>query len=333
MSRTRWAVVALSFAAMLGVSTWIVWNALSKHGSLPAVPLWAHAMALAFVALEIASRGAKVQWGAWSVSIRVPFWTAVRMSLGGDLASCLTPSRTGAEPARFLVLKETRMPAPHILIVLFIELVMELTSLIAVGIGLWLIFDGSAVLLGILTTIIATYSAFFLLVAIGGTFAAKRRAGGPPPTWIRKLGLHAGHWRGIQRSLRHVRESMLALKSARPGPLLVAFGTSLIHMLAKLAVLPVIVWGVDHAVPLSSLVMWPLVLIYGGSMAPAPGGGGAVEFGFQKALSGQIAPSLLAASMLWWRFYTFYIYILLGSLAGGSTVLRALRPKRPLTAA
>ena len=125
---------------------------------------------------------------------------------------------------------------------------------------------------------------------------------------------------------------MTALKSAKVSWLLAAFGASLIHVLARLAILPAIVWSVDRLPQLSSLVMWPLVLIYGGSMAPAPGGGGAVEFGFHKALSGELAPSLLAASMIWWRFYTFYLYIILGALAGGSTVLRALRPRPILTA-
>jgi glycosyltransferase 2 family protein len=34
---------------------------------------------------------------------------------------------------------------------------------------------------------------------------------------------------------------------------------------------------------------------------------------------------LFAAALIWWRFYTFYIYILLGALAAGNTVLRAVR--------
>jgi glycosyltransferase 2 family protein len=34
---------------------------------------------------------------------------------------------------------------------------------------------------------------------------------------------------------------------------------------------------------------------------------------------------VFGAALLWWRFYTFYVYILLGGLAAGRTVLRALR--------
>ncbi len=58
---------------------------------------------------------------------------------------------------------------------------------------------------------------------------------------------------------------------------------------------------------------------------PAPGGGGAVEVAFRAALGGAIPASLFAASLIWWRFYTFYNYLLLGAVAAGNTVLRAVR--------
>ena len=38
-----------------------------------------------------------------------------------------------------------------------------------------------------------------------------------------------------------------------------------------------------------------------------------------------IGPSLFAAALLWWRFYTFYIYIVLGAIVAGGTVIRAVR--------
>jgi glycosyltransferase 2 family protein len=40
-----------------------------------------------------------------------------------------------------------------------------------------------------------------------------------------------------------------------------------------------------------------------------------------------LTASVLGGALLWWRFYTFYLYLLLGALAAGSTVLRALREK------
>ena len=310
---------------MLAISGWIVWSAMGKNGGLPALPLWTHALALTLVLVEAASRSVKIQWGAHALRIPLSYSAAVRTSLGGDFASCLTPSRSGAEPARFLVLAETRMPTAHILLVLFLELLMEAGTFVAVGIGAWLVLGGSATMLGFLTTILVGYVALLFGIATFGLFLAQRNASGPPPRWIRSFGLHAGHWRGIQRSLRHLRTSFGAFRHAKKRLIVAAFGASVVHVSAKLAVLPVIVWSVDSTAKLSGLVLWPLVLIYGASVAPAPGGGGAIEFGFMKAFGGVLSSPVLAASLVWWRFYTFYLYIILGALAGGTTVLRALR--------
>ena len=36
---------------------------------------------------------------------------------------------------------------------------------------------------------------------------------------------------------------------------------------------------------------------------------------------------MFGASLVWWRFYTFYLYILLGGIVAGGTVVRALRTR------
>lgn len=107
-----------------------------------------------------------------------------------------------------------------------------------------------------------------------------------------------------------------------------AFFASLVHVGLRLAVLPVVALALDPGLSLSSLVLWPLVFLYGGAVAPAPGGGGAVEFGFQYAYSGTMSPAVLGGALLWWRFYSFYLYILLGGLSVGGTVLKSLRTQR-----
>jgi uncharacterized protein (TIRG00374 family) len=129
----------------------------------------------------------------------------------------------------------------------------------------------------------------------------------------------------IQRALRSLRSGIAALKHARIAPMAGAFFASMLHVSLRLAVLPIIALAMNPSLPLATLVLWPLVFLYGGAVAPAPGGGGAVEFGFKFAFSGVMTPSVLGGALVWWRFYTFYLYIVLGALAAGSTVLRALR--------
>jgi hypothetical protein len=72
-------------------------------------------------------------------------------------------------------------------------------------------------------------------------------------------------------------------------------------------------------------VVWPLGIIYGAGLLPAPGGGGAVELAFRAALGGTLPPTVFGAALVWWRFYTFYIYIAVGALVAGNTALRAVR--------
>jgi hypothetical protein len=99
---------------------------------------------------------------------------------------------------------------------------------------------------------------------------------------------------------------------------------SVAHICGRLMTLPIIIAALGPDVPLTSLILWPLVLLYGGALIPAPAGGGAMEFGFSAIMRDILPVDVLAASMIWWRFYSYYIYVLLGALAAGRTVMRAL---------
>jgi glycosyltransferase 2 family protein len=72
-------------------------------------------------------------------------------------------------------------------------------------------------------------------------------------------------------------------------------------------------------------VLWPMALLYGAAVAPVPGGGGVVELAFKGALDDVLPARLIPATLIWWRTYSFYIYIVIGAIAAGGTVMRALR--------
>jgi uncharacterized protein (TIRG00374 family) len=143
------------------------------------------------------------------------------------------------------------------------------------------------------------------------------------------LGIHAGRWRAIRRALRRIRLHMGELRTARPGAMLVAFILSMIHVVLRLAVLPALVYASGFPAPTVPLIVWSLLLLYGGAIAPAPGGGGAVEFGFSMGLRNVLPPSALAGTLIWWRVYSFYLYLLAGAIVAGTTVIRAInKPPR-----
>jgi len=333
MSRTRWTLTILSFALMLGASAWVVADNWPASG-MPTLAWSAHGAALLSAVLEVMTRSRKIGAAARAVGLTLSFGTAVRTCLGGDLGAAITPARTGAEPARFLVLAESGMPVGGRVLVLFLELFLEMCSLTVVCLVLAVLFGGRGASVGGLLGLVGGYSAVILGAGVMGLVLARRNANGPPPPLVRRLGIHAGRWRALQRTLRGLRGSVESLRSANPWLMLVAMTGSIVHVLFKVAALPLLVFLGDRSLPftmdtLAPLVLWPLALFYGGVVVPAPGGGGFIEGAFAATLKDAIPAGIFAASLLWWRFYTFYLYIIAGSLAAGDAALRALRRQDP----
>ncbi|HTR79543.1 MAG TPA: lysylphosphatidylglycerol synthase transmembrane domain-containing protein [Gemmatimonadaceae bacterium] len=323
MSWKRWAFTALSFAAVFAISVYFIlrwWRA----GGAVELPPRAHLLALAAVVTEILTRSWKITWSAKAVRIRLPFMTALRTTLAGDFGASLTPARTGAEPARFLVLAEAKVPASSAFVVLYAELFLEMLSLATVIAVVAIVFRHAGFVLGALMALVGTYSLVILGVAVVAVVLARRPARLDAPPWARRLGIGDRRWPIIERWIGQVRMTVAAMHSIDLRWAGVSYLASVAHVTMRLCVLPALVLGAGGHAPLAPLALWPLGLLYGTAIVPAPGGGGAVELAFTAALSKVIGPGLFAAALLWWRFYTFYIYILLGGLAAGRTVFRAL---------
>jgi uncharacterized protein (TIRG00374 family) len=328
VSLRRWILLIVSFAVTIGITAYVLRAGFAHPGPHPMLPLWAHFAALLAVLLEIGTRAVKIHWSAAGLRIPLRFGTALRVCLGGDFAASITPARSGAEPARFLVLAEDGVaPAPSLLI-LFAELLLETWSLVLLCIVFVFLFRDEGGVLGLMTVMIGGYAVIVIGAGIAAQQLAKQHSKGPPPRLALAIGLHAGRWRAVQRALRALRTNIAGLRHARIGPMIAAFIASVVHVCLRLAVLPIIGFALDPSLPMSSLILWPLVFLYGGAVAPAPGGGGAVEIGFGVAYDNMMTPAVLGAALLWWRFYTFYLYVLLGGLSVGRTVFRALRGQR-----
>ena len=323
MPQRRWIFTALSFAAILGVSIYTIagWSTQGLNFSLP----WqAHALAILALVVEVGARTVKLSWSARSVHVRLPLTTALRTSLAGDLGASITPARSGAEPARYLVLAQAGIPASNALVVLFAELFLELLSLALVVLVVAIVFHHAGFVLGALVGVVGGYAVFVLGIGFVGYTMSRRNLGDTPPPWARRLGLHDGRWRLVRRWIARLRTSVDACRDVDLPWAIGAFVMSVIHVAVRLTVLPALVLTSVRAVPLAPLALWPLGLLYGASVVPAPGGGGAVELAFRAALGHVIPGGLFVAALVWWRFYTFYIYIILGALAAGRTALKAV---------
>lgn len=323
MTPLRWLLVLVSFAAAAGVALWVIRSHWPEGGVPLGLPWWAHLLALGAVTFELTLRSGKIALSARACGIPLQFGTAARATLGGDFATAITPARIGAEPARFLVLREAGVPTAKALLVLFLELLIELVSLVVIASVLLLVLPASGALKGV-AAMVGGYATVVLGLGAGAWAFSRRRAHGPPPRWAQGLGLRAGTWRRVQVSLRHLRDSVDALRHAKWPMMAASLACSVAHICGRLLTLPIIISALGADVPLTSLILWPLVLLYGGALIPAPAGGGAMEFGFGAIMQDILPPDVLAAALIWWRFYSYYIYVLLGALAAGRTVMRAL---------
>lgn len=297
------------------------------EGAPLGLPWWAHLLLLGAVGLEIVFRVLKITLSSKAIGLDVSFGVAARTVLGGDFAAAITPSRSGSEPARFLVLTEARVPVAGALLVLFLELFLEMLSLMVIAAVIVLAFRESGALMGSLTLTVVVYSGAVLGAAAVAWSLSRAGVDGPPPRWVSLIGIRIGGWRRIQLALQQLRDGLKSLRTANRAQMLAALAVSIIHVAFRLITLPIIVYSYRPAevVPPGPLVLWSLLLLYGASVAPAPGGGGMVELGFKLALGATIPARLVAASLIWWRVYSFYVYILIGALATGRTVMRALQ--------
>jgi hypothetical protein len=116
---------------------------LARGGGTVALPLLSHVLGGGAFLLELLSRAWKIQLSARALRVPLGFGAALRTCLGGDFGAAVTPARSGAEPARYLVLTEARVPAAGRLLILFAELVLEMFSLAAVVLVLAVAFRGA----------------------------------------------------------------------------------------------------------------------------------------------------------------------------------------------
>ncbi len=325
MTRLRWLLTALSFIAAIGVSLWVISSEVSTEGTALGLPLPAHLLALLAVALETICRSAKLSLSARAIGERLAFGAALRTSLGGDFAAAITPARSGAEPARFLILTEAGLNAPTALVILFLELALELLSLVVIAVVAVVTFQGEGGMVRAVSAMLGGYAMFVLGSGALAYLLSRGRTSGPPPDWVRSLKVNAFAWRWVQRALRHTRASVDSVRTARVGWLFLALLASLAHIAARLTILPAIVLLYHPTIDAAPLIFWPLALIYGGAAVPAPAGGGVMEVAFKAVLGDAIPSAIFGAALIWWRFYTFYIYLPLGALAAGHLVLRAMR--------
>src|SRR5205085_11776314 len=128
---------------------------------------------------------------------------------------------------------------------------------------------------------------------------SRRHVGDEAPSWARHMWLGGKRWVVIQRWFAQVRSTVDSVKHIDMRWAVASYSMSVIHVAMRLCVLPALVLGAGAQAPLAPLALWPLGLLYGAAVVPAPGGGGAVELAFRVARATVFGTYVSAAVQLW----------------------------------
>ncbi len=284
------------------------------------VPASAHALAALAVTIELLARGARVACVAAGLGLPVSLATSVRAQLAGDALGAVTPSRVGSDPAKLSVLRSGGVGIGAAGALVLAEMAAEVLVLVIAALAILALRPALWwVALGVGGYAVAVSAAW--MAAIGVTrWAAPSLE--PPRGW-RRLRLSERRWRDLFRLAHAFHLHARALRRVPARFAAAALAAGALHLAARLALLPALMSAAGATgLGFSDLVLRPFFVLYATALLPPPGGGGGVEVAFAAALGGALPPAHLAAALVWWRIYTFYLSALIGWLYLGVSNLR-----------
>ena len=302
--------VALGLTGV-AIATVLVLRRSGGPETLFVLPAANHLGALAAMSLEVVMRGARFVILGAVMGVTVPLLLATLAQLAGDGGGAVTPSRSGSDPAKALILSRHGIRGGHIGALLVGEVVAEAALLPVCALILFLLLDGVS-----LTAMVASLSwsvAALSLVGVAVWLAPTRDSSAPG--LLRRLGVTGPRWERLVAIAADFRQAAGALKRISPVRLTLLAAATVGHIGARLLVLPALAGSGFASENLAELLGWPFFLLYGAPLIPVPAGGGVIEAGFVYWVGEHLPTERLGALLFWWRFYTFHLFALAGWLA------------------
>ena len=249
---------------------------------------------------------------------------ACYVSLMGWFYSGITPGSSGGQPMQVFYLSKKKVPVGVSTSAVSIKFVLGQTATVVLvpviwlmnrpflsqqlaGVG-WLVVIGWVVhLAGVLAVLLVTFC----------TPLVQRMAG-----YLVRMGVKLRLIRDEQAMLTRLQHCIdhyqTNVKLAGRSPAEIALQTLLAVL--SLFFLQVIAVCIYHAFGLSGTSCWNLLavaymLYMGASYNPLPGASGAQEGGFLLFFRGIFPAGTISLAMLMWRFFTYYIQLILGAVA------------------
>lgn len=263
----------------------------------------AHALCLGLVAADQLTKTWRIQALARGLGYHMGFRYVFTVNVASDAAASLTPLRFGGEPVRVTGIMQGGLSVSDTIALITVEGAMEYATVIAIAIGLgwaygaewWetarahLVPAGQRALPWLALILVAGFVVVWML----------RR-------WTPRLFLH------VHGTLR---DSVRNARRMARWTVLLSLPLTIIHVVARIAVLPVLLSTLADPPPLGPVWVGSFALLYGQLFLPTPAGAGAVDLGFVNGATGD-ATAPAARLLLVWRFYTTVTGVILGLVFG-----------------
>ncbi len=308
--------VALSLTGV-AVATVLVVRSSGGPEALFVLPAGNHLAALGAMVLEVLLRGARFVVLGVVMGATVPILYATMAQLAGDGGGAVTPSRSGSDPAKALILSRHGVRGGHIGALLVGEAVSE--ALLIPVCALVLILS-LGVPINAMAATLSWPAASLTLVGLAVWLAPTRDS--TAPRLLQRLGVKGPRWERVVEVAADFRQAAGALRRISPMHMLLLAAATVGHIAARLVTLPALAGREIAAENLAQLLGWPFFLLYGAPLIPAPGGAGVIEGGFAQLVGDSLPREKLGALTFWWRFYTSHLFALVGWLVITMTTRR-----------
>lgn len=320
---------ALSILFSLSVIAVVFATTFTKEtvGYILAFNLCFLALAIGFRALALILWGVRIQVLSRALGYRVRLAHAVNMVLAGLLAGTITPGQAGGEPVRVHELYRVGVKVGDATAVVITERVLDGIILTLFGIvimtmtsSIWSTFSISMKILIAVAWIFLISVLFIPVLAIRYPERMKRLI-------MRLITWTAGKLSDTQGSSSRICEgadeeidNFFNSFSKFGGPswwgLLAGGGVTALFWIAEFMVASVILMGLGLAPSILLSFLFQIIIAIVMMIPLTPGSSGITEISTSSIYALIVPAGMLGIFVLLWRFVTFYLNIILGSLAG-----------------
>ena len=255
---------------------------------------------------------------------RIKLHTAAHFSFVGMFYANITPSATGGQPMQIYLMAKRKVPASVATSALTVRFFFNQLALVGVTLVLWA-FNREFVakqLGGVLGLIILGCVVNFACVPLIAAIILNRSLVERIALWgirlLTKMHLCKKPEKWEQKAREGIEHFHASLMSTVRSPLriLIQLAVSVVEM-TMLLIVPYAVYLALHesGVPWHHILTASYMLYVTAAYFPLPGATGAQEVGFRSYFSGVFSSELsLSLALLLWRFATFYLCLLVGSI-------------------